>query len=1243
MPNTHAGGAGGADLNYRQRQLIGTTAEWARCDIVLGLGEIGVEQAVDGVKIKIGDGGSKFSSLPYVTGSGGGAVYVGSTAPATKAKGDMWFDPTTGRLSVFDGTTWVAILDNKSKTPWTIVSKGIQYNEVGKNVAVGNMPGTPQKFNVEGNSFVSGTMLGSTVDVNQVTGNHADIKSYNGGVMTLTGHFQGTTGTYTGAVHADELWVDGQKDSTGGSTQVPALLGPTGQIIRGAHVVFGQIIRDTDKIERIRFTSAKGSNYDINMMGQMVTGLPDAAAHPDAYNMFGPGGSVVAESAASIRWVENKFGGITGMNFRGAKDVIKGGDAPPTTFKANDWYIVRNDSYDDKGALVGLMSDAWWDLLTPYSKLARTDEDGKQMREVFAGDHLIWADTPNPANAGFAYIENSNHHNRFISRFGDKMAGVLTLLKRTSNQNQRPITYAGHGFNFGCFGGSFVSDNVTYSDGNILSLNSGGGNASMIEFLVNDGNGTRYHQLSMAGNGSIRLPVSGAAYQAPGSGMLQQKNVHMGAHVSSDGANEIAFIAKHDNSLTRKTFRARFTVRGTGSDVIIEPTGIINGVSPGVSMNSVVVLSQLQNFLDKSKAGGLHTLNQGLDMNNFKILNVQDPVNPQDPVTLKYFQQNGVKYNFGLHIINCQEPVPPGAAATNCRLVNVADAVNPQDALTLAQFTRKQTATSAGSASAGKIVTLDGTGKISASMLPAGLQDGMHIKGAVAPTAAPPAHQNGDAHFVSVGGNLHAGYGLGAIHVNAGDMLVFAGGKWHVVANEVDLSAFYTKAQSDAKFELKGAAYTRAQSDAKFEIKGAAYTTAQSNAKFELKGAVHGVPAGGSAGQVLAKTSSTNYATHWINPPAPASAGMQIKGAVSPTASPPAHSDGDIHFIRTGGTLNTGYGLGAITVNAGDMLLYANRKWHIIANEADLSGYLPLTGGDIRGSTQVHANFTAWGNFTVSGLAMKTSIQSKTVDITGTTVLHSDTNVKGAFSTEGATNDFGGNADFHKNVIVRGGINMPSSTGTLNVQGKSYFHSIMDLGRQKIENVGTPTNPNDAATKAYVDAHAGGGTPADMATQTWVRGQNYLTERDGDRRYLERSGGSMSGNIDMNHHQLIDLKDPTGPQTAVTLHWFNTHAANTASDRKLKKNIQPLTEGLDVIDKINTYTYEYNQDNMPSGVKRGVIADEMATVLPDLVVENDDFLGVDYQQLIPVLINAVKELKAEIAALKTEKAHANSN
>jgi hypothetical protein len=52
--------------------------------------------------------------------------------------------------------------------------------------------------------------------------------------------------------------------------------------------------------------------------------------------------------------------------------------------------------------------------------------------------------------------------------------------------------------------------------------------------------------------------------------------------------------------------------------------------------------------------------------------------------------------------------------------------------------------------------------------------------------------------------------------------------------------------------------------------------------------------------------------------------------------------------------------------------------------------------------------------------------------------------------------------------------------------------------------------------------------------------------------------------------------------------------------------------------------------------KIGLLAQDIEKVFPELVVENKGIKSVNYQGLVPVLINALKEQQSEIDALKKQ-------
>jgi len=96
----------------------------------------------------------------------------------------------------------------------------------------------------------------------------------------------------------------------------------------------------------------------------------------------------------------------------------------------------------------------------------------------------------------------------------------------------------------------------------------------------------------------------------------------------------------------------------------------------------------------------------------------------------------------------------------------------------------------------------------------------------------------------------------------------------------------------------------------------------------------------------------------------------------------------------------------------------------------------------------------------------------------------------------------------------------------------------------------------------------------------------------------------------------------------------NGHYANAfyyRSDERLKENILPVTNSLDVIDKLQGVSFDWSETGKHD---IGVIAQEVQDIIPEAVVENEEgFLSVNATPIIAHLIEAVKELKAEVDRL----------
>ena len=108
----------------------------------------------------------------------------------------------------------------------------------------------------------------------------------------------------------------------------------------------------------------------------------------------------------------------------------------------------------------------------------------------------------------------------------------------------------------------------------------------------------------------------------------------------------------------------------------------------------------------------------------------------------------------------------------------------------------------------------------------------------------------------------------------------------------------------------------------------------------------------------------------------------------------------------------------------------------------------------------------------------------------------------------------------------------------------------------------------------------------------------------------------------------------------------NDVVAFSTSDERLKKYVKNIPNALDKVSQINGVTFQWKKtddeikQNVHSfeGKDVGVIAQEIEKVLPEVVTTRDNgYKAVKYEKIVPLLIESIKELKAEIEELKKSK------
>ena len=96
----------------------------------------------------------------------------------------------------------------------------------------------------------------------------------------------------------------------------------------------------------------------------------------------------------------------------------------------------------------------------------------------------------------------------------------------------------------------------------------------------------------------------------------------------------------------------------------------------------------------------------------------------------------------------------------------------------------------------------------------------------------------------------------------------------------------------------------------------------------------------------------------------------------------------------------------------------------------------------------------------------------------------------------------------------------------------------------------------------------------------------------------------------------------------------------------MKTDVLNLASALDVINSLRPVTFKYIPEySKDQNIQTGFIAQELRESLKNqvyvdgIVQQGTEYLNVAYQNLIPILVKSIQELKAEIEILKSQHAH----
>jgi len=318
---------------------------------------------------------------------------------------------------------------------------------------------------------------------------------------------------------------------------------------------------------------------------------------------------------------------------------------------------------------------------------------------------------------------------------------------------------------------------------------------------------------------------------------------------------------------------------------------------------------------------------------------------------------------------------------------------------------------------------------------------------------------------------------------------------------------------------------------------------------------------------------------------------------------------------------------GILTVtdlNATNNISVANT---ISATDINLSGSLSV-GSSITGSSLYGDGVNLSGIVTslVAGTNISLSGSNGRVTVSATIPASGLYNI-----VEDTTPQLGGDLDLNFNDITgTGNVNIVGVVTASSFVGNVTGNVIGNVtGTATTSSHTTITNDNSSITNNYLTfvSAASGNRPQKVNSSglVYVPSTNKLTTGG-----PVTIGGDLVSNGKFTVSGISSFANNINCTGIITATDFNS-----SSDLNLKKNVNKIDNPLDKITQINGVTFEWKSDDRKA---LGVIAQEVETVFPELIsLSQQGYLSLNYNGLIAVLIESIKELKKEVEELKSNK------
>ncbi len=386
-------------------------------------------------------------------------------------------------------------------------------------------------------------------------------------------------------------------------------------------------------------------------------------------------------------------------------------------------------------------------------------------------------------------------------------------------------------------------------------------------------------------------------------------------------------------------------------------------------------------------------------------------------------------------------------------------------------------------------------------------------------------------------------------------------------------------------------------------------------------------------------------------------------GGLSGTTNLISRGDGNL-WVRgsiLNGTIAYSQVTGTPTIPTNNNQL-TNGASYITASNAAITNKMPLSGGTFSGAVTVNANM----DFSSTDTAARYIHMPRGGGIT----LYGDTSVHhGLFSraqNNGAADDIlissygalyidldsnsnnDNNADFVIGKHNSTGLNLFAVSGENGTISQNNKNIISSSGTSLV--IGDVAE-NDDFDSVKITSMSGTASVDVQDAEVYVAGglniQQYLRHTGDTNTHLQFTGDRVrltAGNVEMidcveggtDYVDIIDRVRVTSGGDMICEGDVVAFTSTTVSDINQKENIKPIKDAVSKVKRLAGVTFDWKKDKVKSA---GIIAQDVEKVLPEIVKQKEDrsgeeFKSVDYNGIIGLLVEGMKEQQEEIEKLK---------